>query len=328
LGKRTALGATALIVGANLPDIDVLAYLAGPGADLEWRRGWTHGILALLLLPFLLTGMLILIYRLRWVPRRVRSTVLDPKQLLLLCCIAIVSHPLLDTLNTYGMRWLMPFSSRWFYGDTLFIIDPWVWITLAAGVYYGRRYRAVQSRAAGLALATVLVYTTFMGLSGYAARRVIAGKIESLSAKPIRRIMAGPAPIDPFERQFVVEHDTEYLVGTFNWLDRPSIDQRAIVSYPRGRPAHPALDAALRTGVARRFLGWARFPTFEVESMGRGEYLVHLIDLRYARGPGDSFGALSIPVRLPAASVPSPGSLWAFRTSVIKSWEFCEGAPR
>ena len=30
LGRRTALGATALIVGANLPDLDALAYFDGP----------------------------------------------------------------------------------------------------------------------------------------------------------------------------------------------------------------------------------------------------------------------------------------------------------
>src|ERR671920_1307258 len=71
LAKRTALGATALVVGANLPDIDALAYFAAPAADLEWRRGWTHGILAQALLPFMLTLTLLLVHsasrwRRRW----------------------------------------------------------------------------------------------------------------------------------------------------------------------------------------------------------------------------------------------------------------------
>ena len=63
LGRRTALGATALVVGANLPDLDVLAYFDGPAADLEWRRGWTHGVLALVVLPFVLTALLLLLRR-------------------------------------------------------------------------------------------------------------------------------------------------------------------------------------------------------------------------------------------------------------------------
>ena len=28
----------------------------------------------------------------------------------------------------------MPFSDRWFYGDTLFIVDPWLWLILGGAV--------------------------------------------------------------------------------------------------------------------------------------------------------------------------------------------------
>lgn len=101
-------------------------------ADLEWRRGWTHGILALLVLPVLLTLCFGLLQRIR--PGRAGAIPFRQNQLLLLATIAIVSHPILDTLNTYGVRWLMPFSGQWFYGDALFIVDPWAWITLGTGV--------------------------------------------------------------------------------------------------------------------------------------------------------------------------------------------------
>ena len=45
----------------------------------------------------------------------------------LLALIGCLTHPALDWLNVYGIRLLEPFSSRWFYGDTLFIIDVWLW---------------------------------------------------------------------------------------------------------------------------------------------------------------------------------------------------------
>ena len=45
-----------------------------------------------------------------------------------------MSHPFLDWLNTYGVRLLMPFSERWFYGDALFIVDPFLWIVLGGAV--------------------------------------------------------------------------------------------------------------------------------------------------------------------------------------------------
>ncbi|HEX2250022.1 MAG TPA: metal-dependent hydrolase, partial [Gemmatimonadales bacterium] len=63
--RRTAMGTAALIVGANLPDVDAITYFGAPMADLAWRRGWSHGVLALVLLPVLLTGTLVLLHRLR-----------------------------------------------------------------------------------------------------------------------------------------------------------------------------------------------------------------------------------------------------------------------
>ena len=34
----------------------------------------------------------------------------------------------MDWTNNYGMRFLLPWDSRWFYGDLVFIIDPYLWI--------------------------------------------------------------------------------------------------------------------------------------------------------------------------------------------------------
>jgi hypothetical protein len=72
-----------------------------------------------------------------------------------------------------------------------------------------------------------------------------------------------------------------------------------VTSYPRQRPPHPAVSLAAASPLGRRFLGWARFPTFEVEELAEGRVMVHVVDLRYARAPGDRFGAVSIPVTLP-----------------------------
>ena len=66
--------------------------------------------------------------------RAVLPSTVQPGQVLLLAVLSIVSHPILDTLNTYGVRWLMPFQGDWYYGDTLFIVDPWLWLMLAVGV--------------------------------------------------------------------------------------------------------------------------------------------------------------------------------------------------
>ena len=51
LKRRTALGSATLMIAANLPDVDVVAVPLGH--SLGFRRGLTHGVPALLVLPLL-----------------------------------------------------------------------------------------------------------------------------------------------------------------------------------------------------------------------------------------------------------------------------------
>ena len=48
-----------------------------------------------------------------------------------LSLIGVASHLLLDWTNAYGVRFLLPFSSRWFHLDLNNIVDLWIWGVLA-----------------------------------------------------------------------------------------------------------------------------------------------------------------------------------------------------
>ena len=294
------MGTAALLLGANMPDLDVLAYFDGPAADLAWRRGWSHGVLALILFPFLLTGALVIAHRMYHRNRRADSAPVLPREVLLLSSIAILSHPILDTLNTYGVRWLMPFSSRWFYGDALFIVDPWMWLLLGLGVAWSwwRRRQGTESQdqPARLAVSLAALYVVGMWASGRLSAKIIAREIVMLSHQPLQSVMAGPLPLTLFRREFVVQEDSVYRVGTFRWLSRPHIDLKTLRTFPREKPRHPAMATAESTQIMQRFLSWARFPTFEIQEAGTDHYLVHVVDLRYARRPGTGFGTITIPV--------------------------------
>ena len=113
--------------------------------------------------------------------------------------------------------------------------------------------------------------------------------------------MAAPVPANPFGRTVVVEQDDAYRVAAFSWLESPHIDAAAIQSYPTAPPSHPAVSTASMTPAGRRFLGWARFPSFSIDSGGSG-YVVHIIDLRYALRPGARFGSVSVNVGRDAAA--------------------------
>jgi inner membrane protein len=280
----------------------VLSFFGGPLADLEWRRGWTHGVLALVILPVLLAGVLLLVARIRIGPWRTAPPTVRPGQLLLLSSVAILSHPLLDTLNTYGVRWLMPFSGRWFYGDVLFIVDPWLWLVLGGGLAWawirGRREKVRASAPVRWALSLSLAYIAAMAISSMTVRMLVAREIGERYGGAVLAAMAGPLPLTPVTRSFVIEQEDHYRVGTFHWLRRPHVTH--IASYPRRSPAeHPAYASAQSISAFRRFMGWARFPTLSLERKGPGQYLVHAVDLRYARASGSGFGTLTVAVRLP-----------------------------
>ena len=258
------------------------------------------------MLPPLLTGFMLLADR--FVRRLARSslpTAVSPRHLLLLAVVSIVSHPILDTLNTYGVRWLMPFDGRWFYGDAVFIVDPWLWLTLGLGLLLGRRRRsdghgAESRRPARIALAVSAAYALGMTGSGVAARRIVTAELER-GGTPVEQLLLSPSFATPFRRTMVAAQGDQYLVGRFQWLPAPGLEPGSLRRYPRGRPEHPAVDAAAASRLGRRFLGWARFPLWRVEPGGRESYVVRILDLRYAERSGARFGEVAIPVTVGAA---------------------------
>ena len=158
LKRLSALATPALILGANAPDIDAVTILVGRDLSLGFRRGWTHGVLAMAVLPLALAALLLLadrsLARLRGRPARARAG-----PVVALSYLAVLTHPVLDWLNTYGIRLLMPFDGRWFYGDALFIVDPWVWLLAGTAVVFAYTRSALGITAwvvVGLAL-TALV---------------------------------------------------------------------------------------------------------------------------------------------------------------------------
>jgi inner membrane protein len=134
LKRVTPLATSTLLIAANLADVDGACYLNNADLAFGFRRGLTHGALAWLVLPGVLTAaMMAFDYGIRR-RRRPEADPAKPFPLFWLALAGVLSHPFLDWLNTYGVRLLMPFSDRWFYGDTLFIIDPWLWIILGGAV--------------------------------------------------------------------------------------------------------------------------------------------------------------------------------------------------
>lgn len=275
--KRTVRwGSPTLMIAANLPDADALVFLTGV-PSVAFRRGWTHGVAAQILLPPLLTAAVVMLDRL--VPARRGDLRVRPATVLALSYAGVLSHVFLDYLNTYGIRLLMPFSGRWFYGDAVFIIDPWLWLTLGAGLWFSRRRRT--PRAAGVALAVATCYIGAMLVSAWAARTIVEKRLHQGGATP-QALMVGPVPIDPFTRAVIADLGDHYRTGTFSWWGiRLWLDDRIV----RKNDRLPAVIAARGDPDVQRVLVWARFAQYEVTAQGAFTR-VTLRDMRFGSRVG------------------------------------------
>jgi inner membrane protein len=273
LKSRSRFGTATLVIASNLPDLDVLIFATGT-PSVAFRRGWTHGILAQALLPLALTAVILRCHRVWSAHDRDRPPVRGAG-LLLLCYAGVLSHVALDWVNNYGVRLLMPFSYRWFYGDAVFIIDPWMWITLGAGIFLARRFG--RRTPARVALTLTAIYVILMVSSALAARQIVFRNwVNERGAAP-RTLMVGPAPIDPLHRRVIVDAGDHYEMGTFSWWSRDvQFDAEAL---PR-RDDDPAVLRARGHPTIRGILTWARFPYYDVSRVPGGSR-VTVRDLRF-----------------------------------------------
>lgn len=280
LKRRTRYGNATLMVTANLPDIDVLVFATHVPA-IGFRRGWTHGILAQILLPIIWTAIVVIFDR--WRRPRARHGAPDDAPLhvgwtLLLSYIGVYSHVLLDYMNNYGVRLLAPADWHWFYGDTLFIADPWLWVTLGAGVWLARRSRSTAPARRALLVATVYVALMFMGAR--AARGIVIDAWQQQRGVTPRALMVGPLPVTPFTREVIVDAGDHYERGRFSWFGPQVTFTPGVV--PKN-DAGRAIREARRTPDVHAFLSWARFPFWTVAHEATGEY-VTVGDMRFAGG--------------------------------------------
>lgn len=134
LKRWTPFATATLVIGANFPDLDIITALFGQDVYLEHHRGFTHSLVAWPLLSAMLAGMIFLFSRWRSNKRNDPNLRARFGPLLILSLLSILTHPLLDFTNSYGWRPYLPWSNNWYYGDTAFVIDPWIWLLLGGAL--------------------------------------------------------------------------------------------------------------------------------------------------------------------------------------------------
>jgi inner membrane protein len=127
----------------NLPDLDVILTWGKHSDRLDYllhHRGHTHTYLLAPLQGALLLGLLWLFWRKRedtpW------------KDVAFLCLFGPILHVTADSWNTYGVHPFWPWNNRWFYGDLVFIIEPWLWVAFLPMIW--KRAESLVGKALAL----------------------------------------------------------------------------------------------------------------------------------------------------------------------------------
>jgi inner membrane protein len=69
--------------------------------------------------------------------------------------IVSATHPMLDWTNNYGIRFWLPWSEKWSYGDLVFIVDPYIWLILGGATFLlGARSKLLKFVWVGMAVLT------------------------------------------------------------------------------------------------------------------------------------------------------------------------------
>ena len=277
LKTKTRKGLAVLILGANMPDIDVFFGWVD-WAPLAMHRGFTHGLGGVLILPPFLAGLLWLFDR--WQVKRGMTFKSGLEMhfgwLVALSYIGALTHPLLDLQTTYSVQLLSPLSDAWYHSDSLFIIDVWLWSLLAGSIAWSRwreRKGGAWQRGPQGAFAIALIYIAFnLGLSQTAHERV------EQRSPAATAIFASPPPVWFWNR-------------SMSWREGRSIGRADFEPFGGGLlPSQPLQpdgmdDPIVRTALARdasllKFLGWSILPVADVKR-GRCQAQVTIGDARY-----------------------------------------------
>jgi len=194
-----ATAAIASMIAANLPDADLL--YSGIGGDrlryMLHHRGYTHTVVAAVLGAVLLWALVVLL--LRWLGKAWPARD-DARWLAVLFLAGTLSHLVLDWTNSYGVHPFWPVDDRWRYGDTVFIVEPWLWIVSVPALV-----AASTSRIARVLLSLVLL----AGLG-------LAWRVSAVSAGAAIALTVGAALSIGLAR--ALRADGRILVAIASWV--------------------------------------------------------------------------------------------------------------
>lgn len=249
------------VIAANLPDVEILSGLSSTASYLDNHRGITHSLIGVPVLALIFAAAMYYFSGNFW-------------KTYVVALAAMFTHPALDYTNTYGLRPFLPFDGTWYYGDLLYIFDPYIdsilLLGLVAGGVFDRNRRVIAWLTLILAVAYIGVRVECRSLAvsqmeGYAARFPSAEQWAVL-----------PTMLNPFAWDGIVGTDKDWIKVRVDSIEGV---QGELARVARGTQSG-MVQKASQTESGAALLRFARFPGTLVQGTEFG-YRVLLFDFRF-----------------------------------------------
>jgi inner membrane protein len=154
-GTFRRLVVISLAVGSNLPDADLLytSFAGGPLVYVLQHRGYTHTLLGALVGAGLLWLACLIWVRLR----KLHASARERAWLGAAAVAGVLLHLAMDYTNNYGVHPFWPFYNGWVYGDSVYIVEPLLWLAAAPLIFVLDTRVARVLVAVALAAAAIVV---------------------------------------------------------------------------------------------------------------------------------------------------------------------------
>lgn len=124
------LGRSALVIGGilgTLPDLDVFMPAADAVESFTEHRSFSHSLFVLFPFAFICFAALKL---------KFKTDVISNQRLFWLCCLTLITHPILDAFTSYGTQLFWPLAGHPISIASIFVIDPLYTLPLLVGCVY------------------------------------------------------------------------------------------------------------------------------------------------------------------------------------------------
>lgn len=255
---QTAVLATTL-VASNAPDFDTVLKLRNNAVYIRHHRGITHSLPAVLLWPFVISGILMLFFQSAYWPT-----------LLLWGAISVFLHVFVDIFNAYGTQALRPVSNRWIALGVINIFDP---------IIFGSHGIGILLWMFGVPPGPTFL-TIYAGLVIYYFWRIHQKKQVVKKARALH-----PTASHIFVSPTIRWNKWHLVIRTPEMLYVAQSKDKVIRFFESFTfdpiPTDPVMQAACSDKNLSAFLSFSPTYRWEMEATVTGGYEVRFVDLRY-----------------------------------------------